>query len=217
MHPPLQLSKLDEDDLNPEQRERVQPVVLVCAERRDQARLPPHHLPPVTCMFDTSFPARLLEVQSGAVVQQVCNVRNFVEMKFEMKRRQLQCCQRCTSCGLWGMTPALERISGAMMPAAPSMAQRAWITSLQGTVQPHRQFMMMVRSGISGGATQRTTPACAETGSKPVAPVCQPLGVNKAASALRVGQTQRIEAVVCWERAIEIAQRLLAGEEQVVL
>ena len=35
-----------------------------------------------------------------------------------------------TSAGVWGMTPAEARISGAMQPAAPSMAHREWITSL---------------------------------------------------------------------------------------
>mmetsp|Transcript_11183 Transcript_11183/g.33542 ORF Transcript_11183/g.33542 Transcript_11183/m.33542 type:complete len:262 (-) Transcript_11183:280-1065(-) len=43
--PPLELSELHEDDLNPEQAEGVHPVALrVCAQRRDQTALPPQHL-----------------------------------------------------------------------------------------------------------------------------------------------------------------------------
>jgi hypothetical protein len=42
---PLELSKLHEDDLHPEQREGVHPVaLLVGAVGRDETALPPHHL-----------------------------------------------------------------------------------------------------------------------------------------------------------------------------
>ncbi len=49
------------------------------------------------------------------------------------------------------------------------------------------------------------------------APVGQPLRVDEATSALRVGKTQRIEPVVCRKRAVEVAQGLVASKEQSVL
>ena len=44
-----------------------------------------------------------------------------------------------TSSTLCGMTPVLARISGAMMPAAPSIAHRAWMTSLHTPTQTHHE------------------------------------------------------------------------------
>ena len=44
VHAPFQLSKLHGDDLDEEQREGVRPVLVVHADGRDQAAVPPQHL-----------------------------------------------------------------------------------------------------------------------------------------------------------------------------
>ncbi len=51
-----------------------------------------------------------------------------------------------TSSTVCGMTPALDRISGAIMPAAPSIAHRAWMTSLHARPQAGSVVIVMKRS-----------------------------------------------------------------------
>ena len=58
-----------------------------------------------------------------------CGQHTFVNVRKRQEFARLV--PQHTSSTVCGMTPVLARISGAMMPAAPSIAHRAWITSLR--------------------------------------------------------------------------------------